>query len=468
VRVLFGGVPAEVLSVTPQVIRVRTPAIDLPVGGTQRVSVSVTVGLNTEDQLTDTLPDVFTYTRGGTPSDPVIFSVTPNNGPNEGGTRVVIEGDGFESPVQVLFGSGGSPATFSGIEAVVESVTSTRIVVVSPTATGFGQNNLNQEVSILVRNRNSGDAVIQSNAFRYGVGVIITSIGPGEGPFTGGQLVTLFGQGFDEPVAVSLAGFAQPIISVTGTEIIVRTVAIQPNGCTDIAGPSAVTNVETGASATGPNYTYRVASSAPRITGISPRTGTGGETATITGSNFTTDTVFVFADGGNEASATILNVSPSQATITVPGPPRGFEFDAQACDDNGDGQEGERFIATPVDVIARDLLTTCEFTSSSAFTYNPTDTSCRGDVAPVDPVEPPTAAFSAQNLDAAMNQVQFIDESSGEVDVYFWTFGDGSAPSSEANPVHTFPAPGNYSVSLRVSNPGGSDTTVQVITVPIP
>ena len=40
---------------------------------------------------------------------------------------------------------------------------------------------------------------------------------------------------------------------------------------------------------------------------------------------------------------------------------------------------------------------------------------------------------------------------------YFWRFSDGST-SSETNPTHTFRAPGNYTVTLTVTNDAGSDT----------
>ncbi|HVS16820.1 MAG TPA: IPT/TIG domain-containing protein [Thermoanaerobaculia bacterium] len=465
-RVTFGGFPAQVLSVTNDTIRVRTPAIDLPVGGSQRVSVTVTIGLNTEFEQTDTLANAFTYTRGGSSNQPVIFSVTPNSGPNEGGTRVVIEGDGFQTPVQVLFGQGSSPATFSGIEAVVESVTSTRIVALTPTATGFGQDNQNSEVAILVRNRNSGEATIQSNAFRYGVSVLITSVGPASGPYTGGQLVTVFGQGFDEPVAVSLAGFAQQIVSVTGTEILVRTVAIDPSSCADVSGPSSVTNIETGDTAQGPEFTYRVEAFTPRITGINPNRGDGGELVTITGSNFTS-TVEVLFEIGDGFNGTIQSVGATSLTVRVPTPPPSA-FDTESCDDNADGTAGERYIDTQADVVITDNLTTCSSTFRGGFTFEPVDTSCRNDVGPVDPAEAPEAAFSAQNLDAAELIVQFIDESTGEINAWTWNFGDGSPTSTQQNPSHDYAAAGNYSVSLTVTGPGGSDTVVQVITVPIP
>ncbi len=48
--------------------------------------------------------------------------------------------------------------------------------------------------------------------------------------------------------------------------------------------------------------------------------------------------------------------------------------------------------------------------------------------------------------------VHFLDQSVGNITNWAWTFGDGSS-SSEQNPVHVYPAPGYYLVSLTVSSP---------------
>ncbi|KQC06873.1 MAG: hypothetical protein APR55_04510 [Methanolinea sp. SDB] len=47
-------------------------------------------------------------------------------------------------------------------------------------------------------------------------------------------------------------------------------------------------------------------------------------------------------------------------------------------------------------------------------------------------------------------EVRFTDLSNGNPNAWLWEFGDG-ATSSEKNPVHTYTAPGHYSVSLTVS-----------------
>jgi len=45
----------------------------------------------------------------------------------------------------------------------------------------------------------------------------------------------------------------------------------------------------------------------------------------------------------------------------------------------------------------------------------------------------------------------------GELDgaTYTWDFGDGSAPSKERNPQHTYDKPGEYLATVRVANQSG-------------
>jgi hypothetical protein len=474
VRVFIGSALAEVLNVTPTLIRARIPAVALPAGQTLAVDVSVTNDLNGATQATDTLPGVFTYTRGGGgggPLQPLVFSVTPSHGPNEGGTQVVVEGDGFESPVQVLFGTGATPAAFTGVEAQIVSVTRTRIVARSPAATAFGQINLNEEIDILVRNLGSGSATIFTNAFRYGVDVLITAISPSEGPFTGGTRVTLFGQGFDEPVAVELAGFGQQIISVTGTEIIVRTVAIDPPSCQDISDVSEVTNIETGDGNTGPGFTYRVEAFGPLVSGVSPSSGTANTNVTLTGSGFVQPLEVVFAtEAGGEANATILSVaSPNQMTVRVPFFPN-TAFETEACDDNGDGTEGTRLIDTPASITVTNLVTTCADTFERAFTITAPSAVCQNDVGtPPDPGDPPEASFEFTIINAATRTVQFTDTSSGTPTQWAWDFqNDGTFDSAIQFPQFSYPADGTFVVLLRVTNTAGSDSTVETITFPPP
>lgn len=50
---------------------------------------------------------------------------------------------------------------------------------------------------------------------------------------------------------------------------------------------------------------------------------------------------------------------------------------------------------------------------------------------------------------AVTNTYYFVDSSTGNINSWFWEFGDGSTSTSQ-NPVHTFAAPGFYNVCLTV------------------
>lgn len=389
VRVTFGSVPAQVQSVTANRIRVVTPPSqqNVPVGGTATVPVSVTINLNEVDQQVDTLQNAFIYARGGTVIQPQVFSVSPASGPNDGGTRVTIVGEGFQAPVQVFFGSG-STGAFTGLEATVESVTPTRIVVVTPPAQGFGQNNLNEVVDILIRNLNSGFATVAGSAFQYGSGganvPFISAVAPNQGPFTGGTVATLFGQGFDDPVSVTLAGVAASVISVTATEVVVRSSGIAIDSCGDVSGPIRLVNIETGESATGPDWIYRVTS--PVITGVTPSSGpqTGNTQVTLSGVDFQGPVAVTFSSGGNGFAASVQSVSSTSIVVRTPAVSNGA-LDTEDCDDNGDGTTGTRYIPTAFNVRVENLITGCTDSFDGAFIYSPSDSTCRGDVGETEP-----------------------------------------------------------------------------------
>lgn len=373
VRVTFDDTNAQVLSVSPNQIRAVTPPS--PGAGNEQstVNVAVTINLNEEGQASDTLSGGFTYSPGGNTEVPAVFSVTPGSGPNEGGTLVVIVGEGFVAPVQVIFGLGGSPSSFQGQEAEIRSVTSNRIEVLSPAATGIGSELQNQQVDVLVRNLSSGLATIQSSSFRYGTDVQVTALSTNTGDYRGGELVTIFGQGFDAPVSVEFGGVLQEVRSVTGTEIVVRTVAVDVDNCTVVngSGPVTVTNIETGDSDTGPTFQFVITE--PLITGLSVTSGPeGGNTPlTISGAGFDPPTRVLF--GG--AAGTIT--SEGSTSISVRTPRYTGAFPTQPCQVGDPPENGTRLVPVGVDVTVINLLTDCQDTFPDAFTYNPANSACQ-------------------------------------------------------------------------------------------
>lgn len=366
-RVLFGGVSARVLSVTPSRIRVEVPLPPSPIprNTTLPVTVEVTIRVGTPNAANDSLTQGFIFQPGSSSvPQPIIFSVDPPGGPNEGGTRLTVLGDNFEAPVRVVFTGGGGSS-----EGTVESVIQTRIVVRTPPATALGVDNRGNVVNVTVINLDSGFENTLDNAFQYGfIPFFIDTIVPGRGPQAGGTTATIRGTGFSDPVRVLIGTFVAAVDSVSPDTIVIRTPAI-------------------------------------------------------------TDDVLL----------------------------------TEVCNDNGDAQDGMRFIPTAFDVTVTDITSGESDTLQNGFIYDPTDVSCRNDVAPPPPPPPPPQAafsFSVSGLD-----VIFTNESV-DFSTSAWDFGDGTV-SSVTNPVHTYAVADTYVVTLVVRNSiGQTDSVSQFVTVP--
>jgi uncharacterized repeat protein (TIGR01451 family) len=195
--------------------------------------------------------------------------VLPSSGSNEGNTRVTIIGSGFVAPVQVFFGV---------VEAQVLSVSFNQIIVLTPPASGAGLPNLNSQVDVRVHEVSSGLDATLTAGFRFVVPLQITAIDNSRqsAPFTP---VTIHGQGFLAPVAVSLAGIPATVISVSATELLVLPGALLT--CADTSGAVVVTNIDSGDTASGPDFFYLCTPPTPTPTLIPP-TATPTVTPTVT------------------------------------------------------------------------------------------------------------------------------------------------------------------------------------------
>jgi len=80
----------------------------------------------------------------------------------------------------------------------------------------------------------------------------------------------------------------------------------------------------------------------------------------------------------------------------------------------------------------------------------------------------PEADFSGTpTTGEAPLMVNFTDLSVGNMDTWEWDFGDGDT-SMVQNPAHEYMTPGNFTVSLTVTGPGGSDTEIKIDYILIP
>lgn len=370
VRVLFGNREANVVSVTPTEIRVVVPSITL--GATEQareVNVVVINNAGNEGEQSVTAPTPFRYQIEVL--TPVVYGLSPASGPREGRTRIVITGEGFQAPVKVYFGTAGGPGpltnqtelevlrvSYGQIEAITPPIWDIYGVPadVAPTTS---------QMTVRVQNLATNTEAIQPLAFRYGPLMQITAVGPTEGPYTGGTQVTINGWGFDDPVAVTVGGVAAQPIRVSGSEIVVRTSAVQVNECGDVDGDIVVTNIEDGATAEfGTPFIYRVPQAS--IIGLSPSDPAAGGSTQVT----------VFG-AGNPAFARFkvgtTNVFPSNFTVNPDGTvtfnvviPSNLELDTRECPAGG-----ERQVATNFDLTYLNTQTGCEDVLEGAISVQP-------------------------------------------------------------------------------------------------
>lgn len=470
IRVNFGAIPGVVQSSSSTRITAVTPAISLPAGQTSTVAVTVMINVNDPEDTpaTDSLGNAFTYNRGGGET-PTLVSLSPTSGPNEGGTQVTIFGEGFADQVQVFFGTGAL------IEAPVLNITPSRLLVQTPSATGPNSVNQNSIVNVRVVNTASGASNTLASSFQYGGnGPFISAAGPNEGIYLGGTDVTIFGQGFAEPVVVEFGGIGQQETGVTGTEINARSVPVEIVACNRPSGNFRVVNIETGEAAnSGIPFVYRPVE--PSLFSIQPSSVTiNVDTRAIIGSDDFTLSGFGFDRRDFPPRVTFGQVAASGVSVsdidsvnfearfgigsTITGNVPGFtgNFATESCDVGGEA--GTRFIPTLVPVSVINLPTDCTETVANFFSYEPSDGTCRVAAS----ADPPAADFGfvVNNL-----SVQFTDLSSPAATSWSWTFGDGNG-SSVQNPTNTYdPVAATYNVTLTATNSAGSNSVTKQVTI---
>ena len=116
-------------------------------------------------------------------AQPVITSVTPDNGPSQGGQEITLRGRGFTGATEVRVGGkfpwNGGPAPW------FEVVSDTEIRAVTPSSASDGV------VYVVVQTPNGPTDIRPSALYRYNYPSSIRSVTPAHGPVEGGQTLTV-------------------------------------------------------------------------------------------------------------------------------------------------------------------------------------------------------------------------------------------------------------------------------------
>ena len=462
-------------------ITVITPLASLePLNADTPATIRVTSQYGTgRDQLA-TLDDGFLYLAEH--PTPELFALTPNSGPIEGGTRVTITGAGFQYPVQVFF----TIPIYGAIQAQVVSVNFNRIVVIAPSITPMAPPTPTiAQVSAI--NMETGK-ISNELTFRYGNAMFISAIAPNEGPDLGGTMVTIFGQGFVAPLTVTLAGVPAQILTVAGTEIVVRANAPTERSCAPITGPVVVTNIDSNLSASGPTFTYRPAR--PLITSVevfSPVTTPPGNnivqeydptrtapcdtndpyglyTVVVRGENFeqypnSTSSAMSVIFTNPDIEVLTTWVSSTEVRFTLPDL-SAVVLDTAACTING--APGLRDIPTGIGFAIKNNNNGCTDELDPAIILNPCDPNCTAGLIQV--ILSPAALSLAVGNNATMtacisavqlNPVNITIQRSGSPIVDFTDVDE-----TNANPITLVLAPGDVCESFQVNALSGGTVGV--------
>ncbi len=277
-----GTAATSVVIVSPTQLTAVTPA---------SVADSSDVRVTNPGGATATMLDGFTYV-----SNLTVTSVAPASGTTAGGTPVTINGTGFLS---------GPTVSLGGVNATsVVFVSAIKLTAVTPA-------HVSGPVEVRVTNAISGDTFALPNGFTYTAPPVVTSVAPANGSPAGGNVVTINGSAFGNGATATFGGTAATGVTFISSTQLQATTPAHTAGAVTVQ----VTNPNTQSGSKANAFTYNAAMS---VTSVSPAGGIsgGGETVTVSGSGFQTNTT-VFFDQDSAQQVTLVSSTQIQA-LTPP------------------------------------------------------------------------------------------------------------------------------------------------------
>lgn len=242
-----------------------------------------------DDGKSGVLAGGFTYDAPPVYPDPIITSLSPNQGSKRGGGLIDIYGQDFQRGARVLLGN-------EQLE-LSAYLSKTNVRVKAPAVSTAGP------VDVTIINPD-GKLFTLAGGYTYLDDLpVITAISPNSGPIAGGTNIYIDGKYFASDMIVMLDHVEINYTYVNSTRIVVKTPAASVPGAVELT----VSSVSGASSTTTFTYEAPPAIPAPTITGVSPATGPlkGGTTIYIDGKNLKSGAKIVF--NGVEYSATYVN-----------------------------------------------------------------------------------------------------------------------------------------------------------------
>lgn len=244
------------------------------------------------------LPDGFLYFR-----DVVVESVTPAEGPVEGGTPVTVRGTGFAADARLVIGGRRALA----IEVVDDQ---TLIAITPPGEPGPADVHVSQASAVAVLRR----------GFTFTRRPAVELVLPAAGPVAGGTTVTIRGAGFAAPATVWFGAEQSPSVAVLAEDAIeaVTPAADGPGAVSvSVSTPLGLARLEGAFS-----YVQGATTGGPlRLLAVTPGTGSvlGGDRVALVAAGLPPDGDLTVLFGGG--SATVESVDPALGMAFLRTPP---------------------------------------------------------------------------------------------------------------------------------------------------